>query len=411
VQSSDVQYDRVVGPAHHDAARPNDVEDTGSRVQPEAEYLLVGGGLQNALILLALLDSRPDTRLTLIERDGQLGGNHTWCFHAGDVPERAMRWLAPLIVKRWPAHDVRFPGHRRRLDEEYCAVTSAALHQEVTRRIAAAPHVRLVTGSAIRLGQHSVSLEGGRVLSGRLVVDARGPVPGAAAGGYQKFVGLELQVAPGTASPVPMLMDATVAQLDGFRFVYVLPWDHDRVLIEDTYYSTNPRLDKEALARGILAYAKRNGMPVVRVLREEEGVLPIPTRLDFASRAQSPIQAGYAGGLFHPTTGYSFPIAVRFALHLAERRVEDALGADYQRFLSRHKRQARFCTNLNRLLFDAFAPAERYRVLERFYRLPAPTIRRFYALQTTLADRARILCGRPPAGFSFRRLLSRGDQP
>jgi lycopene beta-cyclase len=410
VQSSDVQYDRVVGPAPHDAARPSHVADAATEVEPD-EYILVGGGLQNALILLALLDRRPDTRLTLIERDDQLGGNHTWCFHAGDVPEPARGWLTPLIVKTWPAHDVRFPDHRRRLDEEYCAVTSPALHREVIRRIAAAPHARLVMGSASTLEEKSVRLEDGRVFSGRLVVDARGPVRGAFAGGYQKFVGLELQVAPGTAPRVPMLMDATVAQLDGFRFVYVLPWEHDRVLIEDTYYSENARLDKETLTRGILEYAAQNGMPVVRVLREEQGVLPIPTRFASTSRAESPITAGYAGGLFHPTTGYSFPIAVRFALHLAGRGVEAALDADYQRFLSRHRRQVRFCTRLNQLLFHAFAPAQRYRVLERFYRLPVGTIRRFYALETTLGDRAQILCGRPPTGFSWSRLLAGGDQP
>jgi lycopene beta-cyclase len=62
-------------------------------------------------------------------------------------------------------------------------------------------------------------------------------------------------------------------------------------------------------------------------------------------------------------------------------------------------------------LFHAFAPAERYRVLERFYRLPAATIQRFYALETTLGDRAQILCGRPPTGFSWSRLLAGGDQP
>ena len=42
--------------------------DTGS-----CEYLLVGGGLQNSLIALALLEQRPETRLTLIEREPELG--------------------------------------------------------------------------------------------------------------------------------------------------------------------------------------------------------------------------------------------------------------------------------------------------------------------------------------------------
>ena len=40
--------------------------------------------------------------------------------------------------------------------------------------------------------------------------------------------------------------------------------------------------------------------------------------------------------------------------------------------------------------------AERYRVLEHFYRLDPDLIARFYAGRSTLADRMKILSGRPP---------------
>jgi lycopene beta-cyclase len=59
-------------------------------------------------------------------------------------------------------------------------------------------------------------------------------------------------------------------------------------------------------------------------------------------------------------------------------------------------------------LFRWFAPEHRYHVLERFYRLPEPTIRRFYALELTALDRARILVGRPPRGLSWRAALGAG---
>jgi len=56
------------------------------------------------------------------------------------------------------------------------------------------------------------------------------------------------------------------------------------------------------------------------------------------------------------------------------------------------------------MLFGAANPPERYRILQRFYRLPAPLIARFYAGRSTLADRLRILAGRPPV--SLRRALA-----
>ncbi len=376
-----------------------------------AEYVLVGGGLQNALIALALLDQRPDTALTLIEREPELGGNHTWCFHAGDVPEAARGWVDGLVVKRWPSHDVVFPQHRRRLNYEYSAVTSSQLHRVVTERVAASRHARIVTASVGAVGRSSVTLDDGSTVRGQLVIDARGPAQGASSptGAYQKFLGLELEVAANSTPRYPVLMDATVAQLDGFRFMYVLPWAGDRVLIEDTYYSTNDRLDAAALTGRIFEYAAQQGLRVHRVLREERGILPIPTRLQLQPRSTSPIRAGYAGGLFHPTTGYSLPVALRFALHIASRPARAALDQSYSRWLAQHERQLRFSVWLNRLLFGAFAPEQRCHVLERFYRLPVETILRFYALETTGLDRARILCGRPPSGFSLRRLLA-GEQ-
>ena len=44
-------------------------------------------------------------------------------------------------------------------------------------------------------------------------------------------------------------------------------------------------------------------------------------------------------------------------------------------------------------------------MLARFYRLPEAVIRRFYALELTAMDRARILVGRPPRGMSLRAAL------
>jgi len=48
------------------------------------------------------------------------------------------------------------------------------------------------------------------------------------------------------------------------------------------------------------------------------------------------------------------------------------------------------------MLFRAAEPEERYRILERFYRLDAGLIARFYAGQSSLLDRARVLAGKPP---------------
>jgi lycopene beta-cyclase len=372
------------------------------------QYILVGGGLQNGLLALALLDRQPGVRLVLIEKAPALGGNHTWCFHADDVPEAARALVAPLVAQRWPGYEVRFPGLTRALDTTYAAVTSATLDRVVRSRLAGAPGCELLLDSeAIEVGGGEVMLGNGRVLAGELVIDARGPERSsvdAACTGYQKFLGLEVRLRTPHGLDRPMLMDATVPQTDGFRFFYTLPLDRDRLLIEDTYFSDTPDLDRDAIGAEIRAYAAAHGHAIADVVRAESGVLPLPWQPPEVEDAipGQPLRAGYQGGWFHPVTGYSFPLAVRLALYVASTPIAGVLGPGLSRLVREHRKQMQYGCRLNKMLFQWFPPDQRYNVLERFYRLPEPTIRRFYALALTAGDRARILMGKPPRGMSLR---------
>ena len=378
----------------------------------EFDYLLVGGGLGNALIALALFETRPGARVALVEQHGALGGNHVWCFHAGDVDAAAKPFVSRLVGTRWPRYDVRFPELARTMDEPYAAVRSERLDQVVREAFVGRSGSRLfLSARAVKVGDHSVTLEDGQELLATTVIESRGPdaLSAGARAGYQKFVGLELQLRRPSPIQHPLLMDALVPQRDGFRFLYALPFAPDRVLLEDTYFSESPELDRTRLEREILDYAQQNGFVVDYVARTETGVLPLPTRLQKLENPQpnGPLVAGYQGAWFHPVTGYSFPVATRLASAIAQADQATLREQVWPALLRQQRSQLRFCLLLNRLFFDAFAPEERRNVIERFYRLPPEAVRRFYAMTLTRTDRARILCGRPPRGFSLMRALSR----
>ena len=374
------------------------------------DYLLVGGGLQNALIALSVLRSTPEARVALIEQGASVGGNHLWCFHGLDLSDAGRELVAPLVVKRWDGYVVRFPDFERRLDTPYAAVSSERVAEYVPQVFARHSRSRLLFGHSVtHVNAASVVLQSGAEVHGRVVIDARGPEAclREQAIGYQKFVGLELELEKPSTLREPIVMDATVRQDDGFRFVYVLPLSPTRVLVEDTYFADGPELDVPTLRTRALAYAADLGLQIAAIHREETGVLPLPAAARVA-RASSPFRAGYAGGWFHPTTGYSFPIAARLALHIAATTPDTLFDSIYLALAGEHARQQRFACLLNRLLFQAVPPDARRNVLERFYRLPEPSIARFYALSTTAFDRARIVCGRPPRGLSLGRALSKG---
>jgi lycopene beta-cyclase len=105
---------------------------------------------------------------------------------------------------------------------------------------------------------------------------------------------------------------------------------------------------------------------------------------------------GLRGGFFHPTTGYSLPDAVRIATLIARQADFAALPALLRAEARRLWRKRGFYRLLDRMLFRAAAPAERYRILQHFYRLDPRLIERFYAARSTVFDTMRIFSGRPP---------------
>lgn len=371
--------------------------------------MLAGGGLQNCLIALAVLDERPEARIALVERADRLGGNHTWSFHASDLPPRCERAIAPAVHRTWDEYDVVFPSFRRTVPSAYRTILSHELDALVRRRLADAPGGELLLDADIAaVGADHVALADGRRLRGRVVVDGRGltgPPPDRGTG-YQKFLGLELRLATPSPDVRPLLMDARVPQTDGFRFMYVLPFAPDRVLVEDTCFSDTPSIDRDAARARVLAYAEAQGFDVAEVVRTESGVLPMPwsARRDWSIGL--PIRGGYAGGFLHPATGFSFPVAARVASHLAGGAIDAPLDG-WGEFVRRHRRQYRYAELLNRLAFTAYEPGDRHHVFERFYRLGTPLIERFYRLELTWPDRARLLVGRPPRGLSIRRVVGR----
>jgi lycopene beta-cyclase len=376
-------------------------------------HVIVGGGLAGGLAALALADQGRGPGTTLIESGGALGGDagHTWSCHESDLDDDVCGLVMPLVAHRWPKQIVRFPGRERRLDTGYLTVTGERFARLARERLESAGARVMLDAHAIDIGERHVRLANGHVIEGDIVLDARGPEPHAvpgSRGGFQKFVGLEVALKEDGPWQLPVVMDASVEQNEGFRFVYVLPFSRRHVLVEDTVYAEDGRVDVDAYARRVVVYVEAHGAHIDRVLRREVGVLPLP--LDDERRPEEgragPLPIGYRGGFFHGVTGYSLPEAARVARAVARTRTREEASRALAALARARAGQRRFQRLLARLLFRALPAPQRWTALERFYRLPDETIARFYASRSTAFDRARVLVGRPPAGLSWRGLLS-----
>ena len=376
------------------------MRDAPKDASRDADVVLVGTGLACSLIAWRLARRDANIRILMLERAAQPCGDHTWSFHAPDLREGPTVWIDDLVEHRWQGERVAFPAHERSLRAGYRSITSASMRRGLERlgnrvTIETNAVVEAFTGGGVQLAD-------GRTFDAPLVIDGTGfrPSPHMALG-YQKFVGLEMEVEGGHGETVPTIMDATVAQSDGYRFVYTLPFSTTHILIEDTHYADGGDLDDAVLLEACRDYARDKGWRGADV-RVESGVLPIALATDaeafWGEMPRHAVPVGMRAGLFQHITGYSLPLAVEVADLIAEQPVLETAPVfeAVRAYALDLDRRQRFFRLLNRMLFRGCAPERRYTLLERFYRMPEPLIERFYAARTTKRDMLRIVTGKPP---------------
>lgn len=369
----------------------------------DSDIIIAGGGLSGSLIAWRLSQVRPDLDVTLIEQGSSLGGNHTWSFHSTDVPASAAEWLSPLIKHRWVDQEVRFPAYQRPLGTGYGSIPSSVLDEIVRPDL---DEGRLIRGTISHIDAETITLDDGRSFKGKAIIDARGQ-----RGfdhlilGYQKFVGCVFRFSQPHGFDRPIIMDATVPQLDGYRFVYVLPYTEDTALIEDTYYADGSHIDTATTIGLLKDYCRNHDLTVADTLHTEQGVLPVAMGGDIDAHLDQGVPGvatvGLRAGLFHPLTGYSLPDAAAVAdlIAHADDHSGPALAALTRQYAVKTWQQRGFYRMLSRFLFDAAKPSERYLVMQRFYKLNEGLVERFYAGRSTNADKLRVLAGKPPVNL------------
>jgi lycopene beta-cyclase len=369
------------------------------------DLAIAGGGLAGGLVALALAKLRPDLDIALIEAEDHFGGNHIWSFFESDV-EPEHRWLVdPLISRQWDSYDVHFPQYSRSLSNGYFSIESTNLDRELRKRL---PAGALKTGTKVEaVSKQRVRLADGSEIAAGAVLDVRGGGDVSALDiGWQKFCGQMLRLKAPHGLERPVIMDATVDQIDGFRFLYCLPFSDTEIFVEDTYYADGPELDRATSHGRIADYAADRGWQIEAVLSEEQGQLPVIYGGDFetfwAANKGVDARAGARAALIQPITSYSLPLAVKTAILIAEMPEisQKMLDKLLRNLATKHWKNGKFYRMLCAFLFLGADPDKRYKTLEHTYTKDEKLLARFYAGKSTRLDQASLLTGKPPIPVS-----------
>lgn len=369
--------------------------------EKQFDLAIAGGGLAGGLIALALRKLRPELSVALIEAEDHFGGNHVWSFFEGDIAPEHLWLVEPLISHQWDSYDVRFPKYNRTLSTGYRSILSENFDRVVCEKLL---EKNLITSSKIdTIDASGITFANGKSLMANAILDARGGGDFSALEyGWQKFAGQVLRLSKPHGLERPIIKDATVEQIDGYRFVYSLPFSETEIFVEDTYYSNGGDLDVAACHQRIADYAAAQGWEIAEIIRNEAGCLPVLYGGDFdafwASHGGIEARAGSRAALVHPVTSYSLPMAVRTAMNIAAMPeiTQEILDKNVREYAASHWQDCKFYHMLCAMMFKAGKPEKRYKTLEHTYGKDESLIARFYAGTTTKRDQLTLLSGRPP---------------
>jgi lycopene beta-cyclase len=220
------------------------------------------------------------------------------------------------------------------------------------------------------------------------------------------FTGWAVRCAEPVFDPdIPVLFDFRTPQDGGSRFVYVLPDDPYRALVELTAFvprhGRTPTVNARAEALdGYLHDVLRSGR--YEILRTESAVLPLRTRPP-AWAGRRILRIGAAAGLVKASTGYAYQRIQRDSAAVAGSLARCGHPFDLPHLRHRHRL-------LDAVLLDVLdrEPARLEEAFARLFRAnPAERVLRFLDEDTRPPDELRLIASLPPLPY-LRALIRRG---
>ena len=212
------------------------------------------------------------------------------------------------------------------------------------------------------------------------------------------FTGWEVRCRRPVFDPhTPTLFDFRTPQSGGARFVYVLPQDPHRALVELTAFVPRGARPPSVLERGeALAEYLREVLHggEFQIVRTESAVLPL--RVTPPPRGRGRVLAiGARGGLVKASTGYAYQRIQRDSASIARSLTRHGHPFDLPAPRLRHRL-------LDSVLLDVLErePAQLERAFARlFFANPPARVLRFLDEQSAPWDEARLIASMPPGPY------------
>ncbi|MCW1970917.1 MAG: lycopene cyclase family protein [Anaerolineae bacterium] len=360
----------------------------------------------------------PKQQVLLIDPAPKTQNDRTWCFwETGPGPFEEIvhrRWQQ---LDFWGASDIR-PQPLDIAPYAYKMIRSLDFYRHIKAWLATQPNVTLVRDEVI--GRMGIKDDGMKIdtpsqspstqvitrhhlYEGRLVFNSIAqPTPPTNQNDItllQHFCGWFVHCrAPAFDPARATLMDFRVQQANDTRFVYVMPFDAHRALVEFTVFSPAllPQAEYDVALRGYLRHQCGLADKAYAIEEREFGVIPMSNRQFARHPAPYVLNIGTAGGRTKPSTGYTFQRIQRDSRQIAHWLATHPLPThgDPAAALAATLRDPPRSQWMDRVLLDVLyhqrPPGHRV-FSDLFQRNPASLIFKFLDENTTLPEDLRIM--------------------
>ena len=304
---------------------------------PFYNYIIAGGGASGLALLWQLMSHRKklgNPSILLVDQNlGAESTSKTWCFW-----EREHLPYPELIHHSWKHLEVRHRQSMITLTPQrhgYHCISSNPFRNYILEKARQSDNVTLLESPIEELRYceedktpKAITADGTFRAEWIFQSCFRPPKPGHALETMplkQHFLGWEVQLnRPLLDEKTATFMDFDVEQQpDGMSFMYVLPFRPTRALFEYTVFGRKLAAE-EVYKEQIRSYLyKRLGLREkdYRVVRSEQGVIPMTDRKFPGRHAKRILNIGIGGGTAKPSTGYSFMRAHKHAAEIVQNLV------------------------------------------------------------------------------------------
>lgn len=291
------------------------------------ELLIIGGGCAglSLAVELAKLSSWSASTLIVDQRDTYTN-DRTWCFWGGrDTP------YAQIAKCHWHTFTIRNQNKTIQLDcgdTPYNMLEASQFYAIATDLISKKVNIQLVLNTLVindptyKNSFWYTETSTGKIIS-KYVVDTRNSQKNNSSKSimWQSFIGKEIEFSESVFdSEIVNLMNFIRSDDANIFFTYILPISPYRALVELTVFSSQAFTANELSNRLSDEIQKISNNKPYKVLRREQGILPMGLLVSTASasiKQASMVKAGLFFGAARPATGYAFQRIQQWAVQCA----------------------------------------------------------------------------------------------